>query len=106
MFALSTVQTSIFDIAHFLWVTTAKHLLHDTIIVGRIVAWIDVCKPVPVIAKDLFKDVPVLRGYAASERTELGCWDMCGAAFVPHLTRSLHPRISLRRGTLTHLSHL
>src|SRR5712691_4653261 len=37
MCALSTVQTSVFDIAHLLRITTCEHLLHEGIIVGLIV---------------------------------------------------------------------
>src|SRR5919199_540369 len=62
MGALSTVQTAVFAIAHFLRVPTPEHLVHETIIVGGMVARIDVLKPVPVLDKDLLEDVPVLRG--------------------------------------------
>src|SRR6266852_9404414 len=60
--ALSTVQTAVFDIAHLLRVTAPEHLVHEAIIVGLIVARIDAFEPVPVLDKDLFEDVPVLRG--------------------------------------------
>src|SRR5262249_23312764 len=63
MFALSTVQTPVFAIAHFLRVTTPKHLLHETIIVTRIIVRVDVLKPVPVLGKDLLEDAPGRRGF-------------------------------------------
>ncbi len=63
MCALSTLQTAVFDIPHFLRVPTPEHLGHEAIIVGLIVARIDACEPVPVLGKDLFKDVPILSGF-------------------------------------------
>src|SRR5215471_11882668 len=105
MFALSTVETEVCDIAHLIGIPTPEHLVDQVIIVGRLVARIHAFKPVPVLDKDQLEDVPVLRGLQSSGRTELGCWHCCGAAFLPHLTGSLHPLIGLRRGTLTHFSH-
>src|SRR5262249_21359098 len=62
MGALSTGQTAVCAIAHFLRVPTPKHLVHEAIIVAGIVARLDVLQPVPVLDTDLLEDVPVLRG--------------------------------------------
>jgi hypothetical protein len=61
MLALATMLTAILDIAHLVGMTAAEHLVHETIIVAGIVARVDVFEPLPVIDKDLFEDVPVLR---------------------------------------------
>ena len=62
MLALTTVKTSIFDIAHFVGVATVEHLLYETVIVRRVVARTELFKPLPVIDKDLFEDTPVPGG--------------------------------------------
>ena len=62
MFALSTVETAVFNIAHLVGIPTPEHLVDEAIIVALIVARIDAFKPVPVLDKDLLEDVPVLRG--------------------------------------------
>src|SRR5438132_11694572 len=62
MFALSTVETAVFDIAHVVRIRTPEHLVDDAIIVARTVARIDACDAVPVLDKELFEAVPVLRG--------------------------------------------
>jgi len=62
MGALATMQTAVGTIAYFLRIPPPEHLVHEAIIVGCIVARIDVLKPVPVLDKDLLEDVPVLRG--------------------------------------------
>ena len=62
MGALSTVQTVVFEIAHFPRVPTRQHLVHQTIIVGCLVARIEAFEPVSVLDKDLLEDVPGLRG--------------------------------------------
>ena len=55
-------QAAVFDIAHLLRVATRKHLGHQAIVIGRLVARMGVCKPVPVLGKDLLEDIPVPRG--------------------------------------------
>ena len=62
MCALATVETAVFDKAYLLGLPAPEHLLHEAIIVARIVARVDVFEPVPVLSKDLFEDVPVLGG--------------------------------------------
>src|SRR6266699_3903824 len=61
MLALATMLTAILDITHLVGIPAAEHLVHETIIVAGIVARIDVFEAIPVIDKDLFEDVPVLR---------------------------------------------
>src|SRR5437867_10325661 len=55
-------MAAIFDIAHRLRIAAPKHLGHQAIVVGRLVAGMGVLKRIPVIGKDLFEDVPVPRG--------------------------------------------
>jgi hypothetical protein len=59
MFALATVKTSVFDIAHPVGVAAVEHLLYETVIVRRVVARTELFKPLPVIVKDLLEDTPV-----------------------------------------------
>src|SRR5256885_11342717 len=61
MLALATVLRAIREIPHVVGSPAAEHLVHETIIVAGIVARIDVFEAIPVIDKDLFEDVPVLR---------------------------------------------
>jgi hypothetical protein len=61
MFALSTVEAAVFDIAYLVGIPTPEHLVDEAIIVACMVTRIDTCEPVPVLDKDLFEDVPVLR---------------------------------------------
>jgi len=74
MFALSTLQTAIFDIAHLLWVPTPEHLVHEAIIVALIVARMDAFEPVPVVDKYLFEDVPVPRRFCTHQGAP--SWDV------------------------------
>src|SRR5215831_14705578 len=62
MGTLSTMQTPIFDITHLLGVTAGKHLVDEASIIRAIVPWMNACKSVPVIGKDLFEDAPGWRG--------------------------------------------
>src|ERR687886_452050 len=71
MLALSTVQTPVCAIAHFLRVPTPKHLLHEAIIVTRSIARVDVLEPVPVLGKDLFEDAPGRRGFCHHQAASL-----------------------------------
>ena len=72
MGALSTVETAVFDITHLVRIPTPEHLVDEAIIVARMVAWVDACEPVPVLDKDLFEDVPVLRGCCKHQGTPSG----------------------------------
>ena len=61
MFTLATVETAVFDRAYLLGIPAPKHLVHEPIIVARIVARVDVFESVPVLGKDLFEEVPSRR---------------------------------------------
>src|SRR5215471_19227998 len=61
MLPLATVEAAVFDIAYLIGMPTPEHLVDEAIIVARMVTRIDTCEPVPVLDKDLFEDVPVLR---------------------------------------------
>src|SRR6266436_7516819 len=50
------------EVPHLVRVATRQHLGHQVIIIGRLVARMGACKPVPVLSKDLLEDVPVPRG--------------------------------------------
>ena len=58
MFALTTMETSVFDIAHLVRITTPEHLVDKVIIVGRSVTRTELFKPLPMFGKDLFEDIP------------------------------------------------
>ena len=63
MFALPTMQTAVRDRAHLVGIPAPEHLVHEAIIVGRLVARMGMGKLVPVIGKDLLEDVPIPRGF-------------------------------------------
>jgi hypothetical protein len=58
MFALTTMETTVFDIAPLVRITTPEHLVDEGIIVGRIVTRPELFKPLPRLGKDLFEDIP------------------------------------------------
>jgi hypothetical protein len=58
MGALTALQTAVLHIAHLVGISTPKHLGYQTIVVGRLVAWMGVFEPVPVLSKDLLEDIP------------------------------------------------
>jgi len=47
-----------FDIADLVRIATGEHLVDQLIIVSGIITWVELLKFIPVIMKDLFKDVP------------------------------------------------
>jgi hypothetical protein len=60
MGTLSSLQTAALDMANLVGIPAPEHLVDGAVIVTRMVARIDACEPLPVLDKDLFKDVPVL----------------------------------------------
>ena len=91
MDALPTLQTAVLDIAHLLRIPAPEHLVHEAIIVTRIVARVDALEPVPVLGKDLLKDTPVPGGCGKPPRPPSeGGWDCDGAVVVPRLLRAVH----------------
>ena len=58
-------REAVFDITHLLQAATPEHLGHQALIVGRLVARMGVCEPIPVLGKDLLEDVPAPRGNAS-----------------------------------------
>ena len=68
MFALSTVETSIFSVSDLLRVSTVEHLFHDFIIVGTSIMRMMSLKSLPVIMEDLFEDTPSCRCFSFHER--------------------------------------
>jgi hypothetical protein len=62
MRALAPLQAAVFAIAHLLRVATRKHLGHQPLLVGCLVARLGVWEPLPVLAKDLLEAVPGPRG--------------------------------------------
>jgi hypothetical protein len=58
MFPLTTMETAVFDIAYLVRIPTPEHLVDKVIVVGRIVARTERFKPLPMLGKDLFKNVP------------------------------------------------
>jgi hypothetical protein len=58
MFALPTVEASVVKVADLVRIATGEHLVHRFIIVSVIITRVELLKFIPVIMKDLFKDVP------------------------------------------------
>jgi len=98
MGALPTLQTPIFDIPNPLRITASKHLMYECIIVGLRITMMQSFELLPVISKDLFENVPALRGFCSHQAAPRSrCWDVCGAALVPRLTRSSYPIVGVTR---------
>jgi hypothetical protein len=106
MGALSTVQTTVFDIAYFLGIPTLQHLLHEAIIVARIVARVDALEPVQVCRKDLFEDTPSWRGFCHHQAASLRDVGLCVVARFCHVppTQSTPASANTRRRSPTCLA--
>jgi hypothetical protein len=106
MGALSTVQTTVFDIAYFLGIPTLQHLLHEAIIVTRIVARVDALEPVQVCRKDLFEDAPSWRGFCHHQAASLRGVGLCVVARFCHVppTQSTPASANTRRRSPTCLA--
>src|SRR5712691_6538182 len=65
------MQTAIFDITHLLGITTGQHFVDEAIIVPSIVPRVGALQSVPVLAKDLFKDIPGRRSCCRHQATSL-----------------------------------
>src|SRR5678815_672463 len=52
MFTLATVETAVFDRAYLLGIPAPKHLVHEAIIVARIVARVDMFEPCLLYTSD------------------------------------------------------
>src|SRR5215467_11064568 len=106
MIALTTIETSVLDIAHLVGVAAVEPLVDEPLIVGRIVARTELLKPLPVIDKDLFEDVPVPRRLDEHQITPsegVGCWG-CGMFTTSHPLRP--PLIALHRAMRIYLPRL
>src|SRR5688572_27279742 len=108
MLALTTVETSILDIAHLVGVATVEHLVDETVRVGRVVARTELFKPLPVIDEDLFEDIPVPRrfdNHQIAPSPGIGYWGLGMWHFyhISPLTSTPH-RSSLCPPLPTHLS--
>src|SRR5262247_3934928 len=103
MIALTTIETSVLDIAHLVGVAAVEHLVDEPLIVGRIVARMELFKPLPVIDKDLFEDVPVPRRLDDHQITPSEgdrCWG-CGMFTTSHPLRP--PLIGVHQDMRIHL---
>ena len=58
VFALSTIEASMFEVSDLVRIATGKHLVDQLIIVSCIITRMELLKFVPVIMEYLFKDVP------------------------------------------------
>ena len=58
VFALSTIEASMFEVSDLVRIATRKHLVDQLIIVSVIIKRVELFKFIPVIMKDLFKDIP------------------------------------------------
>jgi hypothetical protein len=58
MFTLPTIEASVVEVADLLRIATGEPLVDQLIIVSGIITGIELLKFIPVVMKDLFKDVP------------------------------------------------
>jgi hypothetical protein len=71
MGAFPTMQTAVLDRAHLVGIPAPEHLVHETVIVARIIARIEALKPGPVLGKDLFENIPGRRGFCSHQAASL-----------------------------------
>jgi len=71
-FACPTVQTAVLDIAPLFRLAAPEQLLHEAIVVARIIARREALNPCPVLGKDLCEDIPVPRRWPRSWDRPLG----------------------------------
>jgi len=62
--ALSTIEASVVEVADLVRIAAGEHLVHKIVIVSVIITRIELLKFVPVIMKDLFKDIPSWSGFS------------------------------------------
>src|SRR2546426_1188908 len=86
MGALPTLQTAILDITYLVGIPAPEHLVHEVIIVTRIVTRVDACEPVPVLGKDLFEDVPGRQGFCSHQAASLRSVGLCVIALFYHIS--------------------
>ena len=58
VFTLPTIEASIVEVADLVRIATGEHLVHQLIIVSCIITRVELLKFIPVIMKDLLKDIP------------------------------------------------
>jgi hypothetical protein len=82
MLARASVPTAIGDIPHRFRVAAPKHLVHEAILIARIVARMDPRTPLPGIDNNLFEDTPCRQRCCHQQATSLGGRGLvCGRAF-------------------------
>src|SRR5262245_33985786 len=75
MFPFTPMETAVFDIAYLVRIPTPEHLVDKVIVVGRIVARTERFKPLPMLGKDLFKNVPTGSGFCIHRAAQIwGVW--------------------------------
>ena len=102
MLALATMLTAILAIPHLVGIPAAEHLVHETIIVAGIVARVDVFEAIPVIDKDLFEDVGVLRRCCHHQIVPSKGIGFLGIERFYHVSRSASTPSSVFTGTPSH----
>ena len=58
VFTLPTIEASVVEVADLVRIATGEHLVHQLIIVSVIITRVELLKFIPMIMKDLFKDIP------------------------------------------------
>jgi len=103
---LATRLTVILDRAHLVGIAAVEHLVDETVIVAGIVARVDVFEAIPVIDKDLFEDVGVLRRCCHHQVAPSKGIGLLGIERFYHVSRSASTPSSVFTGTPSHpLSH-
>jgi hypothetical protein len=58
VFTLPTIEASVVEVSDLFGIATREHLVDQLIIVSCIITRVELLKFIPMIMKDLFKDVP------------------------------------------------
>src|SRR5215831_2604212 len=89
MGALPATKTPIGDIPHLVGIPAPEHLLYQAVIVASIVPRVHALEAVPVVGKDLFKEVPGRRSccsHQAASLQRVGWWVIGLFYHIPSMT--------------------
>src|SRR5712691_6132022 len=99
---LATMLTVIRARAHRVGIAAVAHLVYETVIVAGIVTRVDVFEAIPVIDKDLFEDVGVLRRCCHHQIAPSKGMGLLGIERFYHVSRSASTPSSVFTGAPSH----
>src|SRR6266704_4516241 len=99
---LATMLTVILEIPHLVGIAAVEHLVNETVIVAGIVARVDVFEAIPVIDKDLFEDVGVLRRCCHHQVAPSKGIGLLGIERFYHVSRSAATPSAVSTGAPSH----